>query len=208
MKKLTELITYFQAIDKFDDMKRYDSQHKSVWQRNPAHCYNLGIIADYLMEALHLDLDYKKVRQLIDHHDLCELGWRRDYEAEHTHKNPNYGAEKALLERRNIEKLSQRFNNPKMKELWEEYNNGETKEAKFVRAVDKIESANHKLARNYNKIGAFTATYPNEFVKQCEELLPFWQEFQKYMAQKYAERGEEWKSEYNIDAEKTANEAI
>jgi 5'-deoxynucleotidase YfbR-like HD superfamily hydrolase len=201
MEKLTELIEYFQGMDSFDNMVRYSKHHSEVRQRDPAHCYFVGLIADYLIETLNLDLDYKKVRQLIDHHDQCELGWKNDFEAEYIAIDAKYAAEKDLVERRNIEKQAQRYNNPKMKALWEEYAKGETREAKFVRAVDKIESSNHKLARHLSKIGKFTATHPNDFIKEFTELMPFWQEFQNYMAKKYTERGIEWKEEYNIENE-------
>jgi putative hydrolase of HD superfamily len=207
VKKFTELIAYFQEISRFDDMKRYATQGKSLWQRNPAHCYNVGVIADYLIETLNLDLDYKKVRQMIDHHDQCELGWARDYEAIHTSIDANYDAEKKHLERKNIERLSKKFNNTKLKELWEEYEKCETKESKFVHAVDKIEAANHKLARGLQneKNAEFSATYPNDYIKQCAELIPFWKEFQQHMATQYTKNGYEWKDEYNVDNE-AANE--
>jgi len=202
VKKYTKLIEYFNAIDHFDDMKRYAKQDKTLWQRDPAHCYNMGIIADYLIETLHLDnLDYKKVRQLIDHHDLCELGWTQDYETTETWLVETRAKNKEEKERANIDKISKQFDNQRLKTLWNEYENQSTSEARFVKAVDKIETVNHKLVRGLNKGEAtpeFTATFPNNFISKVPELIPFWQEFQQHIAKEFGRQGIEWKEEYNI----------
>jgi putative hydrolase of HD superfamily len=201
-KKKVTLTKYFLSAKRFEDVKRYATQDPVLHQSDSEHAFFMILMARKLFKELNLDLDYAKVIDLILFHDFSEIGLKEDYEATRAQSDPAYRREKELFEKRNIKKVTKDLDDPDIKSAYDEYNADETREAKFVKALDKIESAIHKTARHREDITddlGFTASYPNEYVADFAELVPFWAEFQAHMKKQFAAKDCEWKDEYNIE---------
>ena len=81
-----------------------------------------------------------------------------------------------------------------------EYKEQQTREAKFTKAMDKLEAVIYLMMRGtqYFDDADFIARYPIEAVKNFPELIPFLKELQSYMKLEYAKAGYEWKKEYDV----------
>jgi len=90
-----------------------------------------------------------------------------------------------------------------IKELWEEYEYSKSKEALFVKALDKIEAYCHMIetAGDFSKVDErdphVVAVYPDKDVKNFPELKLVLKELKKRMKIEFEKRGIEWKPEYD-----------
>ena len=194
---MNNLLEMFLELEKIKDVKRYGLHHKVFRESVADHTFLMIVIGTKLMEDLKLNLDYKKVVKLITYHDICELGLASDFDAEKAKTDKDYHCRKKETERKTIENLSNKYGKEFL-ELYNEYERQQTQEAKFVKAIDKLETNIHEAVRGMKYIinADFTALYPKDAVKNFPLLLPFYREVLAFMKIKYIEAGLPWKEEY------------
>ncbi|MDD3808333.1 MAG: HD domain-containing protein [Candidatus Pacebacteria bacterium] len=78
--------------------------------------------------------------------------------------------------------------------LWQEYQESKTIEAKYVKALDKLESLTHILSVNYilvkDKLRAkHTATYADKAVEDFPQLKPILENIKKRLKEEYIKQG-------------------
>jgi putative hydrolase of HD superfamily len=110
--------------------------------------------------------------------------------------------EKEKLEIRAINKLQQilpEHTGKEISELWNEYNECATKEAKFVKALDKIETLTQLAESGYKTYDKpeFIANYANKAVKDFPELLAMLKILKKKLKKEFDKGNIPWKEEYD-----------
>jgi putative hydrolase of HD superfamily len=86
-------------------------------------------------------------------------------------------------------------------DLWQEYEKFETKEAKLVKALDKLESIDHFI-RNWSEYydnPDITAYYLNSSVKFCPEIKPIYILYKEKLKREFLNCWIEWKKEYDVN---------
>jgi len=196
---MKKLLDYFLEINKIKDVKRYSPYHKVFTESVADHSFMMVVLAIKFIDELKLDLNFKKVVQLITHHDFCEIGLATDYDAVKASADKNYQAEKETFENKNMEELAARHGK-EILNLYMEYIRQETREARFVKALDKLEANVYEMMRGpkYFTDAPFIATYSNKAVRNFPELIPFLRELQTYMKREYEAAGLTWKDEYSV----------
>jgi len=197
-------IDTFLELTKIKDVRRYSEYHHKIYDESVAdHCFMMIIMATKFFEELKLDLDFVKVIKLISHHDMCELGLVNDFDAVKVQNNKEYARQKEQTELATITNLSEKYGSEIM-ELFLEYEKQETREAKFVKALDKIEANIHEMSRGTENFDdpEFIALYPKNAVENFPELIPFLKAFNKIMKKEYRRVGYAWKDEYDIAGKK------
>jgi len=139
------------------------------------HCWRASLLLLLLYPYLEHKVDLLKCLKMIVIHDINEVtvgdtpAFLRPYKEE-----------QCKLERKNMEDLKQKYNSPLMDEffnLWDEYEQLKTKEAKFVRAVDKLEAwiqHNESDIKTWNDIEYPRSQYiHNEYCKHDKFLTLF-----------------------------------
>ena len=196
---MKKLLDYFLEINKIKDVERYTVHHKVFHESVADHSFMMIVLATKFIDELNLDLDFKKVIELVTNHDFCEIGLSADYDAVAAKVDAKYYDEKKSFETQNIEKFSNRYGK-KMLMLHDEYVKQETREAKFVKALDKLETNIYEVFRGVEYFGSpdFIALYPKKAVMAFPELIPFYKEFLVQMKQLYEKTGYAWKEEYDV----------
>ena len=83
--------------------------------------------------------------------------------------------------------------------LWLEYEKGESKEARYVKAMDKIETTIHLISEGHEKFDDLDliATYADKCVKSCPELKNFLKVVKEKLKEEFEKGNIEWKEEYD-----------
>ena len=143
VKKILEFIHF---SEKLKDELRHNWTAKDRQESVAEHTWMMSIMAILLAEKLEANVDISKVMKMVAIHDIAELG---------------AGDVPAFMEKEKVEqeKIEAQFmKNLKSKypeladeiiALWNEYNKLKTNEAKFVKALDKLEV---RLQHNSSKI--------------------------------------------------------
>ena len=85
-------------------------------------------------------------------------------------------------------------------ELWQEYEDGESKEALFVKALDKIETVSHAIENGikYTDLDVI-ATYSNKHVNNFIQLKDVSRVLKKRLKKEFERKNLVWKKEYMDD---------
>jgi len=179
--------------------------HESV----AAHCGAMMDMADEFIESYDLGLDYRRVMQLIKYHDICELGMAEDYNSTMSRIDTEYKAKKQDAEKQTIYCLT-RKHGKRIADYDAEYDNQTTREAVFVKFLDKLDSVLWQLnagVQNYRdmdlppkltfeEIYDEIATKTNKFIKEFPQLNAFYRKVQEAIKAEYDKHGIEWKEWY------------
>ena len=147
------------------------------------------------------NLDYVRCMEIAAVHDLAEaiVG---DIDHVSIVDGKVSKKEKNELEAKAINKISKDLGNSvgeRIKCLWQEYENHETEEAKFVKALDKIECITQLVESGHKTYDRpeLIACYADNATKNFLELLPYLKEAKRRLRAEYKKGNHEWKEEYN-----------
>jgi len=164
------------------------------------HSWRVSLMAFLVADELDLKIDIERALRIALVHDIAE-SITGDIDARLIHsgrisrelkeKNENQAIDEIrsmLPESRGIEIHS----------LWKEYEEGKTKEAKFIKAIDKFETMAQVIAMGSD---AFTypelcATYPDSAVADFPELSGMLRFFKQKLRAEFEKRDIPWKKEY------------
>lgn len=170
---MEEIIEFYKYIEELKNVTRYQSfkeQHENV----AGHIFGTMFIAYDLMEKFNLNLDKSKVLNLLLFHDLAESGMKYDIEAPKSEGNKSIKEQKHIYEINKIKHISEKFNKPYILNLFEEFENKQTREARFANLVDKIEAQNHMI--NNQCRGLKTKEDFEFIIKFADKYLPYFPE--------------------------------
>lgn len=136
--ELQQQIDFIKEIDKIKYIQRKTKLLHSDRPENDAeHSWHLAMMAIILVGHANNSLDLLKVLKMVLIHDVVEIdaGDTFLYNAQQTHANT--AAERLAAER--IFGLLPRAQAAELMAIWEEFEAGNTAEAKFARAMDRLE---------------------------------------------------------------------
>jgi putative hydrolases of HD superfamily len=167
------------------------------------HSWRLALMSFIIAGEIKADLDILKVLKIALVHDLPEaITGDIDFRLIAAEKITK--EEKNKLEARAMEKFKKLLP-PKIGReiynLWLEYEMGKSREAKFVKTLDKMESILFfNEVRNKNKIDApdLIGEYGNKNVNQFPELKNIFELVKKELKNEFKKTSFPWKKEYDI----------
>ena len=148
------------------------------------HTYGCLMLADYFLNKFKINLDKEKVMQLLLYHDFVEIESGDTYFMdEEGIKNQKTKEQAALriIQQKIPQEISQKY-----VQLFNEYEEAKTPEAKFAQAIDKLEPMIHAL--DYKKLWhekGFTEKNIREKkqkpMESFPELLTFFNEIMEFL---------------------------
>jgi 5'-deoxynucleotidase YfbR-like HD superfamily hydrolase len=153
-------------------------------------------------KELKLDLDIKKSLMLALTHDLVEaLAGDTDHSLIAFGIKTQEEKEDAELQAINdICAILPPLSGEKIKAFWHEYEEGKSIEAKYVKALDKIETIDHMVV-----IGSecfdhpeLIAPYPKKAVLNYPPLIPMYRKLLERLKPEFEKKGWEWLDEYEV----------
>lgn len=146
-ENLVKQINFIKEIDKVKYIQRKTKLFNSDRNENDAeHSWHLALMAIVLLEHSNTSVDLLKVLKMVLIHDIVEIdaGDTFIYDTVKNHSNTD---EERLAANR-IFGLLPAEQAAEMIAIWEEFEAGETSEAKFARAMDRLEPLLQNTSNN------------------------------------------------------------
>lgn len=202
MDELESLADFFIETNSLKKTTRYSSCNEEVKESTAGHSWKVSFMTPIIAELLGLDIDIKHAMEIANVHDLPEYALEEDFDSFLVAKEILSKKDKEQSEEKVMNLIKERFVfGKKFFDLWEEYKESKTPEARYVYALDKIESHLHVLERRGTRDDAqdmeHQALYADKAVKNFPELKPFLKIIKRRLKSLFESKGFAWKEEYN-----------
>lgn len=165
LKNLQQQIDFIKEIDKVKYIQRKTKLFNSDRNENDAeHSWHLAMMAIILAEHSNEPIDILKVVKMVLIHDIVEIdaGDTFIYDTQKNHTNTD---EERLAAKRIFGLLPQK-QAEELIEIWEEFEAGLTHEAKFARAMDRLEPLLQNTSNNGGTWNEFDIKYSKVYDKK------------------------------------------
>ena len=165
INNLLQQIGFIKEIDKLKYIQRKTKLFNSNRNENDAeHSWHLAMMALVLAEHSNVPIDILKVLKMVLIHDLVEIdaGDTFIYDSAKSHSNTE---EERLAAKRIFGMLPEKQANEFMS-VWEEFESGQTNEAKFARAMDRLEPLLQNTSNNGGTWAEFGVDYNKVYEKK------------------------------------------
>ena len=135
-------LSKFRTLYKLKSVYRFNSQENRK-ESTAEHTWSTLMLADYILTIAKLKLDRLKVYELIMYHDIVEIE-AGDIPIHHEEKRKN----KTENERKALKTLKSKLPEEvakKLEKFHKEFEESITPEAKFARAIDKLDATIHEM---------------------------------------------------------------
>ncbi|MFI2744537.1 HD family hydrolase [Zhouia sp. PK063] len=163
--KLFKQIAFIKEIDKLKYIKRKTKLFNSDRNENDAeHSWHLAVMAIVLAEHSNESIDILKVIKMVLIHDIVEIdaGDTFIYDTQKSHTN----TDKERIAANRIFGLLPKEQANELIAIWEEFEAGETNEAKFAKAMDRLEPLLQNAYNNGGTWEEFDVKYNAVYNKQ------------------------------------------
>ena len=136
------IMKFLQTAEKLKSEKRKTLLSDNEWESVASHTWMMGLLAVLFLDKSVHRLDGEKVFKMIVVHDLAEAE-TGDIAMGKTFQNRALDLEKKEKEQASMNGLLDSMpdeNRQEIMDLWQEFEKDETREARFVKALDKLES--------------------------------------------------------------------
>ncbi len=162
--RLLQQLAFIKEIDKIKYIQRKTKLFNSDRPENDAeHSWHLAMMVLVLAEHSNTPIDVLKVLQMVLIHDIVEID-SGDIFIYDTSKNHNNTAEELRAAQR-IFGLLPEDQKEKYIAIWEEFEAGETNEAKFAKAMDRLEPILQNISNNGGTWREYNVPYDKVYDK-------------------------------------------
>ena len=165
LERLLKQIDFIKEIDKVKYIQRKTKLFNSDRNENDAeHSWHLALMAIVLAEHSNEPIDLLKVVKMLLIHDIVEIdaGDTFIYDTAKSHSNTD---EERLAANRIFGLLPEEQAEDFIA-IWEEFEAGETNEAKFARSMDRLEPLLQNTSNNGGTWNEFGVTYDKVYEKK------------------------------------------
>ncbi|WP_266364625.1 HD domain-containing protein [Tellurirhabdus rosea] len=162
---LSKQLEFIKEVDKLKYILRRTKLFNSDRNENDAeHSWHLSLMALVLVEHANFPVDLLKVIKMLLIHDIVEIdaGDTFIYDTQKSHDNTE--EERVAAER--IFGLLPDAQARELIAIWEEFEEGQTPEAKFARTMDRLEPLLQNTSNNGGTWNEFGVTYERVYAKK------------------------------------------
>ena len=202
MFDLEPLVDFFITSNKLKSTMRYESCSDKIQDSTAGHCWQVAFMVPIIARELNLSIDVLHAMEIASVHDLPEYIDQKDYDSYFVFIGKLNKSDKDKSEEAVMSDLKNRFHfGHIIYSLWKEYTECKTPEARFVKALDKIESHFHiiqrgGLVREDNHL-VYQITYADNAVRNFPQLEPLLKAAKDKLRILIESQGLVWKDEYN-----------
>jgi putative hydrolases of HD superfamily len=198
---IEKIFDFLHIAEKLKTTYRFGSIKGVKGDSSADHSWRLALMVFLFAEELDLNINISQAIKIALVHDLPEaitgdIDNYLQYTNQVSKEEKNNGEIKAINELKSIlpESVGEEIYC-----LWKEYEDGETEEAKYVKALDKIEAIMQNI--RYGKAGInipdMIALHTRKSVKNFPALIPVNNRLLAEVKKYFDEYGVEWKKEYD-----------
>jgi putative hydrolase of HD superfamily len=198
---INKFLHFMEIAEDLKETERYTT-YKSMKQKDSSasHSWRMSLMVILLAKEYKLNINLEKSIKLAIVHDLAEAitGDIDSILIANGTVSKKDKLEKEISALEEIKQILPGKSGKAVFELWHEFEETKTREAKFVRAIDKLETLNHIV----NRIGipihdpGHTATYADEAIGNFPELAQLLIKFKKQLKKIFQDNNVPWKKEY------------
>jgi len=196
---LRNILGFHDAIEELKRTKRYGNCTTPVQESVADHSYAVVSLARRVNRELMLGLDVETFTDMGEYHDLGEYGLDSDVDLTDNDQERRSG--KHTLEEVAVKNLTDRYGCQEVFRVWIEYRDQQTQEAKFIKAIDKIEAMRHLISRGCGsgrkKDAGRIALQADNAVLAFPELTEILRLTKKDLKVMFTNRGIPWKKSYD-----------
>jgi len=162
---LLKQIEFIKEIDKLKYIQRRTKLINSDRNENDAeHSWHLAMMAIILAQHSNVEIDLLKVVKMVLIHDIVEIdaGDTFIYDTAKNHTN----TDEELLAARRIFGILPQEQSEELIAIWEEFEAGESAEAKFARTMDRLEPLLQNVSNNGGTWKEFNVDYQKVYGKK------------------------------------------
>lgn len=202
MDKLELLTNFFIESNRLKRTIRYSSCPERVQEPSAGHSWQVTLMVPIVAREFGLDIDVQHSMELACVHDLAECVLKQDYDSYLIAIGFLDEKDKDKSEEKEMRRIKDTFDfGNSVYLLWQEYQECKTPEARFVKALDKLESHFHVIERGGSgdnaDDGRHQATYADEAIRNFPQLKPLLRVVKKRIRPILEKQGLVWKPEYN-----------
>jgi putative hydrolase of HD superfamily len=198
---LEKIFNFFLEIGKLKTTYRYGASENMQGDSSADHSWRLALMSFIIADELKLRINKAHAMEIALVHDLAEaitgdIDVRLIKEKKITKKEKNEMELKAMEK---IKNTLPKHTGYKIYNLWQEYENAASNEAKFIKALDKIETITHLIGEGYKKYDdtELIAIYADDYVDKFPKLKKLLKTVKIKLKEEFKKGKFEWKSEYN-----------
>lgn len=198
MNNLENLFEFYQLIENLKSTMRYSTQ-KKYEESTAEHSWKVCMMAIVSAKYINVEIDVEKAMKIAIIHDLPELicgdvDNTLVYDGKIT-ADEKYQSELDAI-KKVIEPLSEELK-IEIYNLWTEYENSVSLEAKYIKVLDKLEALSHMLSipGEHRRLD-HTVQYADKAVSEFPEFKPLLKVFKEKLKKRFEENNLEWKEEF------------
>ncbi|WP_414000122.1 HD domain-containing protein [Flavobacterium sp. W1B] len=162
---LLQQINFIKEIDKVKYIQRKTKLFNSDRNENDAeHSWHLAMMTIVLAEHSDVPIDILKVLKMVLIHDIVEIDAGDTFIYDTTKNHSNTDEERIAANR--IFGMLPKEQADELISVWEEFENGQTNEAKFAKAMDRFEPLLQNISNNGGTWAEFGVNYDKVYEKK------------------------------------------
>ena len=192
-KDPSKLIAFLHKAGGMKDAVRFKDSKKMIGDSAAEHSWRTALMVFVLADELKIKINLTKALEMALIHDIVEsVAGNVDHVS--IIKGKITEKQKANLENKAINQLKKtmpRFSGNKIPALWQEYEKGTTRESKFVKAANKLETLMYLLesgSKSYDE-PEIIFHYADHAVNSFPELKPILEELKKELKREFKKGG-------------------
>jgi putative hydrolase of HD superfamily len=194
-------IDFYQMLNNLKYVYRFSESKHMKQESTAAHSWRLSVMAATVAKQLNLSLDCNHAVKIALMHDIAEaVTGDMDYRL--FAGNETSKLQKKQREDAAMQKLIEKLPLESQKEillLWEEYSEATTAEARYIKALDKIEAILQLIESGHMNMTSpeIIAVCADVHIRKIPELEPLLHIVKLKLKQEFEKGHIEWKQEYN-----------
>lgn len=202
MKNLEALTDFFLESNKLKRTMRYSSCPEKIQEPSAGHSWHVSLMVPIIAREFKLEIDILHAMEIANVHDLAEYIYEKDFDSYLIATGVLSEEDKDKSEEEVMTQIRERYGfGSRIYSLWNEYQECKTPEARYVKALDKLESHFHVIERSGTgscpKDARHQALYADEAVRNFPELKQFLRAIKKKLREVLEKQGLEWTKEYD-----------
>ncbi len=200
-ENLEKIFDFFHIVGKLKETYRFSENKVVIKESTADHSWRLSLMAFVIIDELKLDINAEHAVKIAIIHDIAE-SITGDIDYRLIHNNKVSKEEKRQNELKAIKKLKESLPEERGNEiynLWIEYEEGATKESKFIKALDKLETLTYLTEKGHKSYDdpEMSANYADKAVEEFPELKDMLKTIKKKLKAEFEKGNIPWKSEYD-----------
>ncbi|MBU1118892.1 HD domain-containing protein [Patescibacteria group bacterium] len=197
---VSSLFDFLAQVEKLKSTLRYSKTTSGRKESTAEHSWRLALMTFMIAEEKELAIDVLHAVKIVLVHDIAEavigdMDAIKIAEGKISKKEKEKQEKEAMIALTRILPKTQR---EEVYTLWEEYENALTDEAKYVKALDKIETLTQLVESGYKTYDKpeFIANYADKAVSAYPALTDLLREIKVRLKEEFIQGDIEWKQEY------------